>query len=231
MIAGVVEHHDDATPASPAAQQAFNNALERLDVEHRTHVANELFRISPSGSTAQLIYRRDFQRNGPRDFGGFVRNRKPICRNNLWHCGTPGATLDRRFRCSQSTDSSQSVAVKPKSRDVLRSSAWSLRDCVAPSVWGRAALYPSRRASSPPCSNRWIQRCTVCHLSELLRHLPTGLIGRHQQQQQQQQRPMQPIIVAESLLSLISCRMAIRITSVCSTYSLRIDLLSERKTV
>ena len=39
MVSGIAEHHDDATPALPVAQQAFEEAPERLGVEHRSTVA------------------------------------------------------------------------------------------------------------------------------------------------------------------------------------------------
>ena len=42
MIVSVVEHHDHATPASSVAQQAFEQASERLRAEHGARVANEL---------------------------------------------------------------------------------------------------------------------------------------------------------------------------------------------
>ena len=42
MVSGIAEHHDDATVVLPVAQQAFEEAPERLGVEHRSALAIQL---------------------------------------------------------------------------------------------------------------------------------------------------------------------------------------------
>jgi hypothetical protein len=120
-------------------------------------------------------------------WGRGLRSRKPSSQKSRWHCRTPRTTPYRLRRCSDNTGPSHRVAARSKLRGVLRNSDCNLRQSFASSVRGRPDRSPSRRASKPPSSKRFTQRCTV---------LAAGVPCRHQQQ------PVQSVVVARLLTTL-----------------------------
>jgi hypothetical protein len=63
MIAGVVEHYDDAAAARSLAQQSLEETLEGLGIEHFAHHAHELSGAQADGAKAghRLAGRRMLQ--------------------------------------------------------------------------------------------------------------------------------------------------------------------------
>lgn len=61
MIAGAVEHHHHATPASSVAQHAFEKASKRLCAEHGANVPNELTGAQIDRAEARAAHATDLR--------------------------------------------------------------------------------------------------------------------------------------------------------------------------
>jgi hypothetical protein len=130
-----------------------------------TFIQTPQFDVGTTSQTTDFFTAATFSGSGRATWGRGFRNRKPKSRNSRWHCRTPRSTPYRRRRCSDNTGPSHRVAAKSKSRGLLRRSACNLRQSFGSKVRGRPDRSPSRRASRPPSSKRFTQRCTVVPFS------------------------------------------------------------------